>query len=229
MTKRRKTVVFAGVGMLTFAVVVVALALALRHEPSFYRQRALEAGPARTQHAEDFVRNCTHLINGIENQYEKWGATITEEEINSYLAERFIDEQLASRVLPDGVSDLRVALEDERIRVGFRYGTDPWSTVISFDLKMWKAPGESNVVVVRLEGLYAGAVPVSSKFIMDRVAEAIRSYHREADITWHRHEGKLAAVIRFGASRTVQLDQLKVADGKLSIMGRSHIVTPPAP
>ena len=47
MTKRRRTFLFAGLGLLTLAVVIIGLVLALRHEPALYRHRALEAGPAR--------------------------------------------------------------------------------------------------------------------------------------------------------------------------------------
>src|SRR5207247_5107671 len=124
-----------------------------------------------------------------------WHGTFSEAQINSYFEEHFISSGFASRLLPDSVAAPRVVLEDDKIRLAFRYGTPPWSTIISIDFRVWLAPKERNVVVLELQSLHAGSLPVSAQSLLEQLSEALRK--RNIEVTWYRHNGNPTAVLRF--------------------------------
>src|SRR5262245_40868198 len=151
----RKSVLF-GVGgvALLLGSVASALALLVLHEPGFYTRSALPPGPVRKQHSKAFVAELSHLLNGIYNLYPAWSGPSTDAQIDVYLEEDFLASGNAEKVLPDGISAPRVVIEPDKIRLAFRYGNDPWSTIISIDLRVWLAPKEPNVVALELQGLH---------------------------------------------------------------------------
>jgi hypothetical protein len=51
-----------------------------------------------------------------------------------------------------------------------------WSTVISISFRVWVAPKEANVVVLELQSLYAGALPISAQSLLDQLAELKRPH-----------------------------------------------------
>jgi hypothetical protein len=113
-------------------------------------------------------------------------------------------------------------LQQDKIRLAFRYGTPPWSTVISIDFRVWLAPKECNVVVLELQSLHAGSLPISAQSLLEQLSEIIRK--RNVDVTWYRHNGNPAAVLRFLTDQpraTVQLRQLELGNGMLRLAGQS--------
>ena len=57
-----------------------------------------------------------------------------------------------------GISEPRLSLEPDRIRLGFRYGAGPWSTVVSLMIRVWLVPREQNTVALEFESLHSGDV-----------------------------------------------------------------------
>src|SRR5947199_7848858 len=105
-----------------------------------------------------------------------WRGSFTEAEINSCFAEHLTDSKTADRLLPEGISEPRLQIEGDRIRLGFRYGSRPWSTIISIDFRVWLAKQEPNVVVLELERLHAGALPVSAQSLLEQISEVLRRH-----------------------------------------------------
>jgi hypothetical protein len=220
---------------LTIAIVVLllggtgsTLALLLRHEPAFYTRAAMPADAHRSRCSGEFVGELARLFAGISDK-RQWDARFTEEQINSYCQEDFLKEHPDDRPLPEGISEPRVAIEPDRIRVGFRYGTGLWSTVVSIDLRVWLVAKEANVVALEFQGMHAGALPISSQSLLENASETARRH--DIDPTWYRHNGHPVLLLRFQAGRsrpTFQLQQLDLQPGMLSIGGRSLDTTPQA-
>jgi hypothetical protein len=219
----RKSVLF-GVGgvALLLGSVASALALLVLHEPGFYTRSALPPGPVRKQHSKAFVAEFSHLFNGIYNLYPEWYGTFTDAQINSYLEEDFLASGNAEKVLPEGISAPRVVIEPDKIRLAFRYGSEPWSTIISIDLRVWLAPKEPNVVALELQGLHAGSLPISAQSLLEHISEVAR--RNNIDPTWYRHNGNPVVLLRFQSDQprpTVQLRKLELHQGMLRVVGRS--------
>jgi hypothetical protein len=218
---RRKPLLMA-VG-LCLAVLVVALAVLaamLRYQPEFYRRAAVAPGELRKLHSREFRSQFYALINAIP-QYKNWQAQFTDTQVNSYFEEDFLRSGNFERTFfPDGVNAPRIAIDNDHIRLGMRYGTGLWSTIVSVDLHVWLAANEPNVVVVEIERIRAGALPISAQSILDRLSETAR--RQDIEVTWYRRAGKPVALLRFGAGRQdtgVQLLQLRLQSGTLVIVG----------
>jgi hypothetical protein len=202
------------------------LAFLVRHEPAAYSCCALPPGEQRQKLSREYLGESSNLMDGIVNK-RQWYAKFTEEQINGFFEEDFIRSDTWSKILPDGISEPRVCLQPDKIRLAFRYGTGKWSTVISVDLAVWLAAKEPNVVVLELQGLHAGSLPISAQSLLDRISEAARS--QNLDITWYRHNGNPVALLRlqpYHSRPTFQLQRLELGQGTLLISGRSLDAAP---
>jgi hypothetical protein len=232
--RRRSVLIAVGLFLLAVLVVLAALAALARHEPSFYVRSAVPPGQVRQQQSKAFVQALVKLLNDISNKEPSWRASFTEAQINSYFEEEFLSSKVAASLLPEGVSAPRVVIEQDKIRLAFRYGTPPWSTIISIDFRVWLAPKERNVVVLQLQSLHAGSLPISAQSLLEELSDVLRK--RNIDVSWYRHEGHPTAVLRFQSDQpraTVQLRQLELRHGIVTIVGRSvdplprQVVNPP--
>jgi hypothetical protein len=217
--------------LLALAIVVVVvgsvgttLALLVRHEPGFYRRSAVPPGPIRRLHSNAFVSELSKIVTSINDRSSKWYAIFTDAQINSYFEEQFIQSGTYKGFLPEGVSSPRIAIEADKIRLAFRYGEPPWSTIISIDLRVWLVKNEANVVALELQGLHAGSLPISAQSLLERISEACQ--RKKIDVKWYRlpDNGNPVALLRFqskGHSPSVQLFKLELREGLLVIGGRS--------
>lgn len=217
----RKSVLMAlgivGVLLVGGCVTVIAM---LRYQPEFYRRAEVPAGEERKKRSKEFVGQLYTLVNSIR-EYKTWGAQFNDTQVNSYFAEDFLKPGNFERtIFPDGVNGPRLAIDNQSIRLGMRYGKGIWSTIVSVDLRVWLAANEPNVVMVEIERIRAGALPISAQSILDRLSETVR--RQDVEVTWYRLKGKPVALLRFGAGRQemgVQLLQLRMQQGILTING----------
>ncbi len=126
--------------------------------------------------------------------------------------------------LPEGISDPRIAFDHDRIRLAFRYGSGLFSTVISIDLRIWLTAQERNVLVVELERFRAGALPISSRTLLEKISEAGRP--RGIGVAWYRNHqtGHPVAVLRFQDDQpkpTMEFIAVQPEAGTITIHGRS--------
>jgi hypothetical protein len=142
--------------------------------------------------------------------------------------EGFLTSRADEKMLPDNVSAPRVAVDADRLRLGFRYGSGRWSTIITIDMRLWVAHGEANTVSLELLGLSAGGLPISAQSLLEYISEAARQSHTEegrriVDVTWYRHDGHPVALLRFGPDQqrtTIHLTHVGLEQGRLLIQGR---------
>ena len=238
---RKSFLLVVGILLLCGGGVAAVLALMIAHEPDFYRRAAIPPGEQRQKWSRECLGAGVTLISHIK-EAKTWGARFTQEQINSYLEEEFLGQTPADRALfPEGIRDLRVAIEEDRIRVGFRYGGKRWSTIVSLDLRVWLAKGDPNVVALEVQGMRLGSLPITTQSVLERFSDAIQRRQENGygsnpiEMTWYRHNGKPVALLRFSSSRkdpSVQLLHLKMQPGAISISGAdraksSAIETPP--
>jgi hypothetical protein len=219
---RKSVLVGIGIVLLVVGSVGAALALLVRHEPGFYSRSAVPPGPVRKHHSNAFMSECAHLISSIASHESKWYATFTDAQINSYFEEQFVQSGTDHTFLPEGITAPRIAIEPDKIRLAFRYGHGPWSTIISIDMRAWLAKKEPNVVALELQGLHAGSLPISAQSLLDHITEACD--RKNIKVSWYRHHGNPVALLRFQSDSTrptVQLSQLELRQGRLVIGGRS--------
>lgn len=221
---RRKTLLL---GLATTLVLVgsvsLTLFLFLRHERDWYVRMAPPPGHERQIDSQACQARLLRILTGINDRDPEWEEELTDRQINSYFEEDFLRSGLSEQYLPEGISQPRVAIEKDRIRLGFRYGSEPWSTIITIDLKVWlPASPEPNVVAIELQGLHAGGLPISAQSMLEHMFEVAR--RQNIEVNWYRHDGNPVALLRFQAGQTrpsVVLERLDLEDGKIIIGGKA--------
>ena len=124
--------------------------------------------------------------------------------------------------LPEGFHSPRVAINGDRLRLGFRYRDGFWSTVVWVELKIWLVKDETNLIAMEVSELCAGGLPFGSQSILDAISESVRSSNVE--VTWYRNRGKPVGLFRLYADQprpAAQVFKLKVEDGKIDVAGKS--------
>jgi hypothetical protein len=197
--------------------------LVLRHEPSKYMEAVVSAGPERIHHSDQFWSHATELFNSINSHRESWQAEFTDRQINSWLAEGFIQSKFDAE-LPPSIHEPRVRFTPGKVFFAFRYGDDDWNSVVSIEAKVRTREVEKDVwvLVLQFEDFRLGAMPLSPKMIQDQISTAARKHNM--DVQWYRNEGKLVAVVRVQANQrnpTFHVDGLEIGEGTLFIKGRS--------
>ena len=195
------------------------------HEPGFYRRAELPEGPRRVQLSNEctgkFIKLGGYLKEGCGNAQEEWTVEITEEQLNSFFQEGFKKWPDCANLEKQGISDPRIVFDKDRIRLAFRYGTRPWSTILSFDVRVWLASKEANVLVMEFLGRHAGALPISAQSILESISDHLRG-RNNLEVTMYRHEGNPTAVVRFECDKSrsaFQLRRIELEDGKITIGG----------
>jgi len=225
--RRRRSVLFGSI-ILFFLIgsTIATLAVLLEHEPTFYRRASVPPGPERRSLAVVFMARAANLRHRAKD-FESLDETFNEEHINSFFEEqKSIDEEfLRSQDIkfrwPDDITDPRIAFEADRIRLGFRYHVGRFSTIVSIALRVWVTQAESNVLAVEIQGIRAGALPISSQSILERLSAAAES--NNIKLSWYRLKGNPVAVLHFPSAphTKVQLDTIDLHPGKLFIKGLS--------
>lgn len=212
--------------MLLVASAITALVVLLQHEPTFYRRAAVPPGSVRRSFCVAFAAGALALKNNI-NMQSNWSQEFSEEQINSFFQEDLLNPESLKKLsdegikfnLPDHVTDPRIAFDEDRIRVGFRYHIGRFSTIVSIAMRVWIPQGEPNVMAVEIQGMRAGALPISAQSILERLSEAAES--NNIKLSWYRHEGNPVAVLHFQSDsrNRVKLDNFDAHPSKLFIKG----------
>ena len=217
---RRKSMFLAlAVAVLLAGTAAGTLALLVHQEPAFYVQRAVAPGKVRKSQADEFTKTFFLVLNAFSNG-DSFNATFTEEQVNSYFQETFITSGFA-KSLPKDISEPRLAVEPERIRLAFRYGSPPWSSIISVDWRVSLAPRSPMSLCWSCKGSTPGHCRSRPSHCLSRFSDIGR--RNNIDVAWYRHNGNPVALLRFpNDSRSgVQLLQLELGSGKLTLVGRA--------
>jgi hypothetical protein len=211
--------------LLTVAVVLAltggtcaTLVLLVHHEPEDYRRAFVPPGPERTRHSKEFWAGFCQLLN--YKSEPELDIRLTDEQINSYFAEGFKTSNV-EKSLPEKISEPRVLLEPDKVRLAFRYGHGLWSTIISLDFGVWLTE-EPNVVGLEVQGLHAGSLPVGAQFFLDSLTDLAEQ--NGIQVQWYRYKGNPTALLRFQSAQqelAMQLQTLKIDKGSIILRGRA--------
>jgi hypothetical protein len=221
---RKKPFVMLSLTVLLLGGIASGVVAALKHEPGFYRRCAIEPGADRTRQSDDFMKQFFALLNRVyDTRRGKWTFNFTQEQINSYFEEDFVRLKDAEALAKLGIHAPRVHLEKDTMRVAFRYGAGFWSTVLTYEVRVWLVPKEANTLAVEILHRKAGGLPIAAQSLLNDFKELARN--KNIDVSWYRNDGNPVAVIRFPSNRSrpnAQLLRFEVVNGQLAIEGQSY-------
>lgn len=190
---------------------------ALHEVQPFYRA-ALSADPRELANAADELDD--KMAQLADSPVDQWHAVFTAREINAWLAEWLVED--GQERLPSTVSDVRIAIEDEQLLVGFRYAKGRVDTVITVVATATSIG--ANEIELTLCTAHAGALPLplaNVKRQIDTVAD-----HVGIPIAWSVVDDlpvahvDLAIVLAATAPQR-ELSSMALGDGEVQIAGRT--------
>ena len=231
MLRRRRSMFLA----LALLVAILSSALGLlgyllKAEPAFYMQAAPPADYDTREKASRLLTRVQDLKNDIRTKGD-WGETFTTEELNCFFAEMMSANGTFAGMLPKRFHSPRVAIDGDRLKLGFRYGSGFWSTVVSVEFRVWLVAEEVNLMAVEVCDLRLGRLGVGAQSILDAIGETARASN--IDVSWYRHNGNPVGLFRFFPDQPRPASQvltLEVRDGTIVVAGKSWGDSPaPAP
>lgn len=189
----------------------------LKREPTDY----LAAVPAHADDAEVAAAVITKSSDFRTNLRlrPQWSATFTADEVNAFLRDQLTER---AEVYGFTLSEPRVVGRGDKLMLAARLGEGQLSTVVTLEVRAWLVGTERNTVAVELGVLRAGALPLGSHWLMDRISEAVQEYNMA--VTWYRNEGRPVGLFRLYADQPrppTLLRSVTITDGALTVIGRA--------
>jgi hypothetical protein len=224
----RRRPLFRAIGLLALVLFLGAgvFAYLVKREPAFYSAAAKQGDFDTRDKAYGLLTRVQDLKNDIRTM-SKWGETFTAEDLNCFFSEMMTEKGSFTGLLPSGFHSPRVAIEGDRLKIGFRYGRGFWSAVVWIELRIWLVADETNLMAVEVCDLRAGKLGIGTQSILDAIGDVARGSN--IDVTWYRHNGNAVGLFRFfpdqprPASQVLTLD---VTDNKIVIAGQSISAEP---
>ncbi|MGV3486932.1 MAG: hypothetical protein ACO1RT_21130 [Planctomycetaceae bacterium] len=189
--------------------------------PEFYT-RATERLPPDLAAASQELEQDVEQLQDAASQLGSWSATFTEEQINAWLVQHLAQE--FPKILPAGVEDPRIVIEDGRVLAAARYKNSRIDTVVSFELKV-ELTEHANVLAVRVEQLRAGSLPMPlHSFLRGISREAAKG---DIAVVWDMDESGPVALVTVPSEhpkfvRTpIIIEALVLQSGHLSLAGHT--------
>ncbi|MEZ6120717.1 MAG: hypothetical protein R3C28_29645 [Pirellulaceae bacterium] len=207
--------------ILLLAVASAVLWTASRRVPEFYEQALTQQMPAEelAEAADQLEQEVLDLQSEIQTQ-ETWEVIFTSEQINAWLAADL--EQKFPQLLPTGVSEPRVAIEDGLAKVACRYTSPKFSTVFSLELDSFLTD-TTNEFAIRIVKARAGALPVPLKRFFDQITA--RAEEANLSVLWTQQEDSPVALVKLPTNlddvrSDVVIEVIEIEDGQIRIAGR---------
>jgi hypothetical protein len=221
MLRRRPKFVAIVLLVMILSGAIALLGYLVKREPEFYTAAAPPADYDTREKSSRLLTRVQDLKNDIRTKTD-WGETFTAEELNCFFAETMIAKGTFVSMLPKGFHSPRVAIDGDRLKLGFRYGSGFWSTVVSVEFRVWLVAEEINLMAVEVCSLRAGRLSIGAQSILDAIGETARSSN--IDVTWYRHKGNPVGLFKFFPDQPRPASQvltLEVRDGAIVIAGKS--------
>jgi hypothetical protein len=203
------------------AVLLLGAYLAVRRAPAFYRQALAAPQEDQQTSGKNFERSALALHNQL-HEPGRWQTCLTQDEINGWLATDLPEK--FPKALPPGISDPRIAIEDETVHLAVRYSRGGVDTVVSISGEAYLT-AQPNEIAVRLDRARAGMLPVPLARFLDEITD--RAAKADVPLRWTEVRGAPVALLRLPLDRNeddkrVVLEDIRWRDGQLLVAGRTE-------
>lgn len=214
----RVTFVFGVIAALFFIIGLLAVYLALRHEPRWYAEAVATADRAAEEKASgQMLQRAADLTSSLKSK-GGWKIAFTAEEINGWLAVDMPNNH--PDLLPKSLGGPRVIIEPDGVTLACRASHSGISTVVSLKVDVYLA--EENLVAVRIRKARAGSLPWSLSKVVDGFTKsAARS---DVRLSWRQIDGDPLALIKIPKTqgpgdRQIRVTTLRLDEGKIIVGG----------
>ena len=210
--------------LLTIVAVAVTgwlLYASAQKEPEFYQTALAVSDQAQAEQGRVFEKQFIDLQNKARTQ-RQWQAIFTEGQINGWLASDLPEKFPGT--LPRNVSEPRVEIEKDILRIAFRFNSSRIQGIIQADVDAFctKIPGQ---IAIRIRRVRTGLLPIPVNSIADRLSSAIRRLG--ANVEWTEIDGNPVALIGIPensvniGNKRVTIESIQLLEKKLMLTGIS--------
>lgn len=214
--QRRQVLFLAAGGAVVLLLVITLFLRAWKFEPSFY-QTALRLPEPQARQLSDKLLERLGAISGSVQRTGPWQALVSSDEVNGWLATDFA-ENLAD-ALPQGMSEPRVQIDRDRVRLGCRYGRGWSATVVHLEVEPFQVSKEA--VGLRIHAVRAGALPAPLGSLLEGITDAARN--AGWSLAWEQSGACPTAILhtdlRRRDGRCQRIEAVSLVDGKLYLAG----------
>ena len=190
-------------------------------EPEFYQAALSLSEQAQAEQGDEFEKQVIEVQNNARIQ-RQWQAVFTEAQINGWLASGFPVKFPNS--LPRNVSDPRVGIETDVLRIAFRFNSTRIKGIVQAELDAFctEIPGQ---IAVRIKQVRSGLVPIPVNSIADRLSVALRRLG--ARVEWTEIDRDPVVLIALPpdkvriANKRITIEAIQLLERKLVLMGKS--------
>ncbi len=195
-----------------------ALVWAWKFEPGFY-QTALQLPQPQARELSDKLLERLGALTGSMQRSGPWQALVSGDEVNGWLATDFAEN--LSEALPQGMSDPRVQIDGDRVRLGCRYGAGWGATILHVEVEPFQVA--RNAVGLRVHAVKAGAVPAPLGSLLEGITVAAQ--RAGCHLAWEQSGACPTAILRTDLRQNngarQQIEAVSLVDGKLYLAGRT--------
>ena len=219
---RKQRTLWIAVGLVATTLVAGALGgvyAALGRVRPFYQQ-ALALDPQTLEKGSRELESRATSLYSEARQRGQWRAAFTADQINGWLALQL--GEVYADALPEDVSEPRVAINEDRLTIGFRARRGGVETVVSADASVMLT--DEGEVAIRLLSVQAGALPLPVMQVADDVSKACQEL--ALPVRWTQVDGQPVALVDFnrgGDAKKAQivLDAVELRDAAIYIAGHT--------
>jgi hypothetical protein len=216
-------IVVAGV-----AVFLTAAYRATQQVPEFYKAALVER-PVEQKAAADALEREVLSLNSEVRRPGRWEARFSQDQINGWLAADLPVK--FPGVLPEGVSQPRVAIDADQVQMAVKFKQGDVETVLSLtgDAYLTDRPNE---VAIHIEHVRAGAFPVPLSRFLENIAE--KAGDAGLPLRWDEQDGDPVALVTLPLDREefkgkqLRVEEISINDGEIVVSGRTEGDPPPA-
>jgi hypothetical protein len=189
--------------------------------PDFYA-RATQRLPEDLDSAIAKLEQDMVQLQGDAGRLGSWQAVFTDEQINAWLVQQLPRE--FPNLLPPGVDEPRIVIEDGRVLVAARFKNPHIDTVVSFELNA-ALTEHPNVLALQVNNLRAGSLPLPlSRFLRGISREAAKS---NMEVRWDMDQDDPIALVTIPSDHPsyihspVIVESVYLAEGILALAGHT--------
>jgi hypothetical protein len=201
------------------AVAIGAVYWASQYVPPFYASAVkLDATTAQTS-SDAMLRQTAAVASDIQRG-RKWQALFTTELINGWLA--YDVTRNHPHLLPPEVHDPRVQIEDDLLKIAFRWSGSTFSSVVSCQLEIYLQ--EPNVIAIRIQNARAGKLPLPLGGIVQSFVDSAQDAGLLIDQRQIDSDPLLLVTLPTAANddESLLLETFELREGGVFLAGRSQ-------
>ena len=217
MSRMLRLVLFVLGGLVVLLLVMLlAIYVAARHEPEFYR-KALETKRDVLEKGSDRMLRKVAALESAMVKPGHWEIRFTADEINGWLAVDMAKNHPSA--LPPSLKNPRVAIGPKELSAACRFEQGDAVSVLSLTIQAYMS--EPNVVALRIVRARAGLLPLPLGRVLEGLSQAARDMRFRLE--WRRTGGDPVALLApadDGDARwIVRIETVRLDEGEIYVAG----------